>query len=106
MEWNILTLSEETLSKLAKDYPIIGDVRGHGLFLGFELIKDKTTLEPAAAQTSYLANRMKNHGILMSTDGLYHNVLKIKPPIVFNKENADFLIEKLNKVLKEDFMQI
>ncbi len=94
------------LNKLAKDYPIIGDVRGHGLFLGFELIKDSTTLEPAAAQTAYLANRMKNHGILMSTDGLYHNVLKIKPPIVFNQENADFLIEKLNKVLKEDFMQI
>lgn len=94
------------LGKLAKDYPIIGEVRGHGLFLGFELIKDKTTLEPAAAQTAYLANRMKNHGVLMSTDGLYHNVLKIKPPIVFNQGNADFLIEKLNKVLKEDFMQI
>ncbi len=94
------------LRKLAQDHPIIGDVRGHGLFLGFELIKDNTTLEPAAAQTAYLANRMKNHGVLMSTDGLYHNVLKIKPPIVFNRGNADFLIEKLNKVLKEDFMQI
>lgn len=94
------------LNELAKEYPIIGEVRGHGLFLGFELIKDKTTLEPAAAQTAYLANRMKNHGILMSTDGLYHNVIKIKPPIIFNQKNADFLIEKLNKVLKEDFMQI
>ena len=103
---NIGNYLKSELGKLAKDHPIIGEVRGHGLFLGFELIKDKTTLEPAAAQTSYLANRMKNHGVLMSTDGLYHNVIKIKPPIVFNQENADFLIEKLNKVLKEDFMQI
>jgi len=94
------------LTNLAKEHPIIGDVRGHGLFLGFELINDRITLEPAAAQTSYLANRMKNHGVLMSTDGLYHNVIKIKPPIIFNQKNADFLIEKLNKVLKEDFMQI
>jgi len=104
--FNIGNYLKSELNNLAKTYPIIGDVRGHGLFLGFELIKDKTTLEPAAAQTAYLANRMKNHGILMSTDGLYHNVIKIKPPIIFNKKNADFLIEKLNKVLKEDFMQI
>ncbi len=103
---NIGNYLKAELNNLAKDYPIIGDVRGHGLFLGFELIKDKTTLEPAPAQTSYLANRMRNYGILMSTDGLYHNVLKIKPPIIFNQKNADFLIEKLNKVLKEDFMQI
>ena len=103
---NIGNYLKSALRKLAQEHPIIGDVRGHGLFLGFELIKDKTTLEPAAAQTSYLANRMKSHGVLMSTDGLYHNVIKIKPPIVFNQKNADFLIEKLNKVLKEDFMQI
>ena len=97
---------KEALNQLANDNPIIGDVRGHGLFLGFELIKDPTTLIPAADQTSYLANRMRDYGILMSTDGLFHNVIKIKPPIVFNKENADFLIENLAKVLKEDFMQI
>ena len=90
------------LCKLAKDYSIIGDVRGHGLFLGFELIKDHSTLEPAAAQTSYLANRMKNHGVLMSTDGLYHNVIKIKPPIIFNKKNADFLLSHL--IWKHNFL--
>ena len=103
---NIGNYLKKELANLAKPFPIIGDVRGHGLFLGFELIKDHSTLEPAPAQTSYLANRMKNHGILMSTDGLHHNVIKIKPPIIFNKKNADFLLENLNKVLKEDFMQI
>ena len=103
---NIGNYLKAGLNNIAKEHPIIGDVRGHGLFLGIELIKDKTTLEPAASETSYLANRMKDQGILMSTDGLYHNVLKIKPPIIFNQKNADFLIDKLNKVLKEDFMQI
>ncbi len=97
---------KQELTNLSKEFPIIGDVRGHGLFLGFELIKDSTTLEPAAKQNSYLANRMKEQGILMSTDGLYHNVIKIKPPIVFNQKNANFLLDNLRKVLKEDFMQL
>ena len=97
---------KQELTYLSEEFPIIGDVRGHGLFLGFELVKDRSTLEPAAAQNTYLANRMKNHGILMSTDGLYHNVIKIKPPIVFNQKNANFLLENLQKVLKEDFMQL
>ncbi len=108
LQENALTIGnylKQELTNLSKAFPIIGDVRGHGLFLGFELVKDSTTPEPAAAQTSYLANRMKHHGILMSTDGLYHNVIKIKPPIVFNQKNADFLLENLQKVLKEDFMQ-
>ncbi len=97
---------KQELTNLSKEFPIIGDVRGHGLFLGFELVKDVTTLEPAAKQNSYLANRMKEQGILMSTDGLYHNVIKIKPPIIFNQQNANFLLENLQKVLKEDFMQL
>ncbi len=94
------------LRNLQSKYPIIGDVRGHGLFLGFELIKNQETLEPAAEQTSYLANRMKERGILMGTDGRDHNVIKIKPPLCFDKSNADFLIENLDKVLEERFMQL
>lgn len=91
------------LKELALQFPIIGDVRGQGLFLGIELVNaDKNPLE---AQTTYLANRMKEHGILMSTDGPDHNVLKIKPPIVFSKENADDVLLYLEKVLAEDFMK-
>jgi 4-aminobutyrate aminotransferase-like enzyme len=78
------------LKKLSKVLPVIGDVRGQGLFLGIELV-DKN-LNPLESQTSYLANRMKDHGILMSTDGPDHNVLKIKPPIIFSKKNAEELI--------------
>lgn len=92
------------LRELSQKYPIIGDVRGPGLFLGFELVKNRETLIPAAAEATYLANRMRIHGILMSTDGPLHNVLKIKPPMAFNRKNADFLMETLDKVLTEDYL--
>lgn len=84
---------------LAQRHPIIGDVRGQGLFLGFELVtKD---LAPLEKQADYLVNRMKTKGILMSTDGPDHNVIKIKPPIIFSKADADFLIDTLDQILAE-----
>jgi len=98
------TFLKAELNHLSKEFPIIGDVRGQGLFLGIELVG--TELDPLAAQTDYLANRMKDHGILMSTDGPGHNVLKIKPPIVFTKENAEELLFYLRKILNEDFMKL
>ncbi len=57
-------------------------------------------------QAAWLANRMRDLGILMSTDGPDHNVLKIKPPMVFSRRDADFLLEMLDRVLAEDFMQV
>ena len=87
-------------------HPIIGDVRGLGLFVGIELVRDRTTLEPAAAEASYVIDRMKEHGILLSTDGPYHNVLKLKPPIVFSEANADVLVHTLDKIFAEDFVKI
>ena len=92
------------LTKLQADFPIIGDVRGEGLFLGFELVDSEK--KPLAQQANYLANRMKDLKILMSTDGPDYNVLKIKPPLVFSKENAKELIFRLKQVLSEDFMNI
>lgn len=92
------------LKQLSNDFPIIGDVRGQGLFLGIELVDSNK--EPLALQTEYLANRIKDHGLLMSTDGPDHNVLKIKPPIVFTKQNAEELLFYLEKILNEDFMKI
>lgn len=93
---------KDRLWKLQDEFALIGDIRGQGLFLGIELVDP--TLRPMPEQASYLANRMKDHGILMSTDGPDHNVLKIKPPLVFNKLHADLLLKYLRKVLKEDFM--
>ena len=96
------TYLKSELNTLSKEFPIIGDIRGQGLFLGIELVDSE--LNPLADQTDYLANRMKDHGILMSTDGPGYNVLKIKPPIVFTKENAEELLFYLRKILNEDFM--
>lgn len=90
------------LRKLMDTYPLIGDVRGLGLFVGIELVLDRATLAPAAAQAAYIANRMRERGILLSTDGPFHNVLKIKPPLVFTEANADFLVSTLDELLKED----
>ncbi len=91
------------LRELQTEFPIIGDVRGEGFFLGFELVEaDKI---PATDKTAYLANRMKTHGILISVDGPQNNVIKIKPPMCFSKENAEDLIRFLKKILGEDFMK-
>ncbi|MEL6658883.1 MAG: aminotransferase class III-fold pyridoxal phosphate-dependent enzyme, partial [Bacteroidota bacterium] len=94
------------LLTLQAKHPIIGDVRGPGFFQGIELVKDQTTLEPAAAEASYLANRMRQRGILMSTDGPLYNVLKIKPPMCFGQTQADFLLENLDLVLRENMFQL
>lgn len=94
------------LRSLMREFEVMGDVRGPGLFIGFELVKDSITKTPATEQASYFANRMRDKGILMSTDGPFNNVLKIKPPLVFSKSNADFLLESIQQVLKEDYMQV
>jgi 4-aminobutyrate aminotransferase-like enzyme len=93
---------KKKLLELQNAYPIIGDVRGQGLFLGFEL--NSPDKSPLPAKAGYLTNRMKELGILMSLDGPDHNVLKIKPPMVFSKDNADELLRRLDQVLAEDFM--
>ncbi|MBN1450448.1 MAG: aminotransferase class III-fold pyridoxal phosphate-dependent enzyme [Anaerolineales bacterium] len=82
-------------------YPIVGDVRGSGLFLGVELVRDRETLEPATEDAAFVANRMREHGILLGTDGPYHNVIKIRPPMPFDEGNADFLVDTMEKILDE-----
>ena len=97
-------LLKQGLIELSKRHAIIGDVRGPGLFIGMELVHDDQ-LAPATKEASYLVNRMRTLGILMSTDGPFDNVIKIKPPLVFNNEDVQFLLETLDRVLKEDFMR-
>lgn len=80
----------EQAKELKYEYDIVGDVRGSGLFIGIELVKDKKTREPATASAKIVVDRMKNfHHILVSSDGPNDNVIKLKPPMVFNAENAD-----------------
>jgi len=93
------------LRSLQQEYQVIGDVRGHGLFLGIELVKDLETLDPAADKAKYLTNRMREFGVLLSTDGPFNNVLKIKPPLCFGKNDLSYFIETMDLILKEDFMK-
>ncbi len=93
------------LEGLKSKHPLIGDVRGSGLFIGVELVLDRETREPAAKHASYVVERLKECGILLSTDGPLHNVLKIKPPIVFSHANADQLVSTMGMVLMEDSLQ-
>ena len=83
------------------DSRFVGDARGRGLFLGIELVRDRETREPAATEASYLVNRLRDQGVLLSTDGPDHNVIKIKPPLVFGRREADTLLEKLRVTLPE-----
>ncbi|HBB94815.1 MAG TPA: class III aminotransferase [Blastocatellia bacterium] len=92
---------EDGLRQLQEEHSLIGDVRGVGLFLGIELVRNRETLEPADAPTTQIVEQMKERGVLLSTDGPFHNVIKIKPPLVFSCADADFLISNLNSVLRD-----
>jgi 4-aminobutyrate aminotransferase-like enzyme len=89
------------LTQLQVRHSLIGDVRGQGLFIGIELVSDRETLEPAASEAAYLVERMKERGILLSTDGPFHNVIKIKPPLVFSEPDADMAIGNFDAVLTD-----
>lgn len=89
------------LRDLSHRHGLIGDVRGSGLFIGVELITDRDERTPATSKAGYVVNRMRELGVLMSTDGPDHNVLKIKPPLCFDSSDADFLAQTLDRVLRE-----
>jgi 4-aminobutyrate aminotransferase-like enzyme len=96
----------EGMQGLLEKYPLIGDVRGLGLYAGIELVSDRETLKPATEHADYIINRLRDHGILISTDGPMDNILKLKPPIVFSEKNADEVVAVLDKVLGEDCLQV
>ena len=91
------------LKALRNRYPILGQVRGRGLFLGFELVRDPVSREPAAEEARRLVNRLREFGILNSTDGPDANVIKLKPPLPFSSADADHYLEVLDYVLEEQF---
>jgi len=91
----------ERLRALAGDHPLVGDIRGSGLFVGIELVKDRETLRPAAAEASDVSNRMRDRGILLGTDGPFHNVIKIRPPMPFSAADAEHLAMTLSEILAD-----
>ena len=85
--------------KLAESHSLIGDIRGKGLFLAIELVRDRETKELAAEETSEILELMRENGVLISRIGQYRNVLKIRPPLIFTTEHADIALEALDKAL-------
>jgi 4-aminobutyrate aminotransferase-like enzyme/Ser/Thr protein kinase RdoA (MazF antagonist) len=96
---------KDGLRHLADRHSAVGDVRGLGLFLGIELVRDRAARSPAAEAASYVVERMKDHGILLSTDGPEHNVIKMKPPLTFSEADADRVLAAYERVLSEDFVR-
>ena len=88
------------LQDLQLVHQLIGDVRGSGFFIGVELVKSRETLEPATDQAEEIVNYLRDAGILLGTDGPFHNVLKIRPPMPFTSNDGDFLIDRLHAALK------
>jgi alanine-glyoxylate transaminase/(R)-3-amino-2-methylpropionate-pyruvate transaminase len=91
----------EGLEKLKSKHKVIGDVRGKGLMTGMELVKDRKTKDPAKDEAAQVLERAKELGLLIGKAGFYGNVLRIKPPMCFSRENVDFLIEVLDIALGE-----
>ena len=98
--------------QLSIENNIIKDVRGAGLFIGVELMQGSrsgTPVDPSAGETispgsreaHYIINEMKNKGILLSTDGPYKNVIKIKPPLCFNMDNVDQLLTLFRQLIEK-----
>jgi 4-aminobutyrate aminotransferase-like enzyme len=82
-------------------YDVIGDVRGCGLFLSVELIRNSDSKEPDAEMTITLADRLKDRGFLVSYSGKYENVLKIRPPLVFSQANADQFLGSFDECMEQ-----
>ncbi|HMN35354.1 MAG TPA: aminotransferase class III-fold pyridoxal phosphate-dependent enzyme [Chiayiivirga sp.] len=87
------------LREIQSRHPGIGDVRGRGLFIGAEFVSDAAARSPDPARARVVVEAMKARHVLLSTDGPDDNVLKIKPPIVFSRANAEEFLEKLDGVL-------
>ena len=92
-------LLKQGMLKLQKKYEQIGDVRGSGLALGIELVRDRTSKQSARDLTDQVVNTMRQGGVLMGSNGHDYNVLKIRPPLQFGAAEADILLSTLDDVL-------
>ena len=89
------------LRGLAEQHVLIGEVRGSGLLIGVELVRDRDTREPASREAQAVANGLRARGVLVGTTGPRASALKIRPPLVFGREHADQLLEALDEALGE-----
>lgn len=97
--------ARDGLRDLAGRHPVIGDVRGSGLFFGAEMVLDRDSKDPATAFTKRVANGMRQNGVLLNFLGIHYNALKIRPPLPFSKADADRMLAALDRVLTETPVQ-
>jgi alanine-glyoxylate transaminase/(R)-3-amino-2-methylpropionate-pyruvate transaminase len=90
---------KDRLLELQQKHSLIGEVRGMGLMLGVELVKDRKSKEPAKAETAAVLELAKERGLLLGKGGLHGNVLRIKPPMCLSRDDADFLADCLDEIL-------
>lgn len=91
----------DRLMKQKEKHSLIGDIRGCGLFVGVELVKDRLKLTPATAEAQEVIYKLKEQHILLSADGPHRNVLKFKPPLCFSTDDVDLVVEKMDHILTE-----
>ena len=97
---------KERFKALQEEITLIGDVRGAGLFLGVELVSDRVTMKPASIETSWVCSTLKDkYHILTSIDGPDDNVLVIKPPMVFSRDNVDYFVDSFARAIQHDMRQ-
>jgi 4-aminobutyrate aminotransferase-like enzyme len=89
--------TRQGLQRLADKHALIGDVRGSGLAIGAELVLDRHLKTPATRETARLVELMRENGVLLGSNGLSYNVLKMRPPLPFSKANADVLLAALDR---------
>ncbi len=89
------------LNTQKQQYPCIGDVRGEGLFMGIELVKNRETLTPATELAAYIVNRLKDHYILAGTDGPLHNVIKLRPSMVIEDKDIHYFKRIFSAIMEE-----
>ncbi len=90
---------KDRLLDLQDRQPLIGEVRGMGLMLGVELVRDRQSKEPATTETADSLELCKERGLLIGKGGLAGNTLRIKPPMCLTRDDADFLVDCLDEVL-------
>ncbi|TAN00532.1 MAG: aminotransferase class III-fold pyridoxal phosphate-dependent enzyme [Rhodanobacteraceae bacterium] len=105
LQTNALAMGNDLIGKLRglqDKHPLIGDVRGMGLFLGIDLVTDRGRRTPATVAANHVVNRLREHGVLAGTDGPFHNVIKLRPPLIIERADIDRFISVLDRVLCED----
>ena len=95
------TYLKTELLKIKEDFDYLVDIRGPGLFIGLDIVDNKEDKNPDREKAIEIVETLKNKGVLISNAGQYRNVLKLRPPLVFDLDNANYLLEILNQVFKE-----